>query len=311
MKFKPMLAIAGTKKYLSQKNFIFEPKLDGYRALCYKNDELKLITRNGIDITWDFPELNFSKNINAKNAVIDGEIIIYDKNGNPNFQLLQQRKLMKNYSCFVAFDILMKDNIDITERSLWERKKILDDTIKENKKIQKIFFTKEGDKLWKVIEQRKLEGVIAKNLNSSYEQKRSLNWIKIKIVKTTDCIILGYKTKKRKISSLVMGAYDKNNNLIILGKVGTGFKERNLIELDKLFDSLKLDEAIFQIDELKEKNITWLKPILVCEISYAEVTQDKKLRAPSFIRLRPDKSANECTLKANFDENNLKRFSEI
>jgi bifunctional non-homologous end joining protein LigD len=289
MKYRPMLAILGGKENLIKKGFIYEPKLDGYRALCYKNKELNFISRNGNNLSKNYPELNFADKIKARTAVLDGEIIIYDENGNPNFQLLQNKARNRLEATYVAFDILMKNGKDLTQLPLKKRKQVLSQTVKDDENIQKSFFIHDGKKLWKVIEKRNLEGVIAKKYNSQYKQTRSSDWIKIKRIKTIDAVIIGYTSKKRHISSLLLGLY-KDNTIIKIGKVGTGFNDKELRDFREKFEKIALK---------KEKNTTYIQPIYVCETAYSEITSENILRQPSFVRLRPDKKARECTFKDN------------
>ncbi len=292
--YKPMLATLGTEDDLNKKGFIFEPKLDGWRALCFVNSKLKFYSRNGNDLTADFPELKFRGQVCADNAVLDGEIVIYDENGKPNFQLIQNRKLISRFpATFVVFDILMKDNKNLTNVPLIERKQVLHSTVMENGGIQVVVFTKDGKKLWDVARERELEGIIAKKETSIYSPKRSRDWIKIKRTKTADCVILGYTTERKSLSALLLGAYS-NGLLTFIGKVGTGFNERNTREILEKFAEIERSTAPAQIGREKAH---WLAPVLVCEVKYSERTNDGKLRAPVFISLREDKSPEECRLE--------------
>lgn len=284
---KPMLAkITDNLSILSNEEYIFEPKLDGYRSICIKNSKINFYSRNNHNITADFKEFNFSKNILAKNCILDGEIVIYDKKGNPSFSLMQNRKINNLPAVYVVFDILSKDGKDLTSLPLLERKKILSRTIIENKNLQLIFYTSDGKKLYKEMLRRGGEGVIAKQKNSQYLSSRTSYWLKIKFQKTLDCIIIGITKKKREISSLALGLIE-NNKLIFIGKVGTGFNERNIKEISSKIKILNSE---------KINGITAVKPNLVCEVKYFELTNEKKLRGAVFLRLREDKFPKECTL---------------
>lgn len=304
--YKPMLAKIGSKEDLNKKGYIFEPKLDGTRAICYKNKEIKLINRRNRDITFRYPEFDFSKNINAKSCVLDGEIIIYDKNGNPNFNLLQSREQLdkkllielrsKEFpATYVVFDILYKNKKDLTNLPLIERKRILRNTIKESKYIQTIFYTLNGKDLWREVTKRKLEGVMAKNISSKYSAgERSADWLKIKFLKSIDCIIVGYTQERRIISALALAVYDKGK-LIYIGRVGTGFTEEFLQNLLEQLRPLQIKNA--PVKYLGKEKINWVKPELVCEVKFLEISKDNILRAPVFLRMRNDKPAKECTLR--------------
>jgi DNA ligase D-like protein (predicted ligase) len=306
MKFSPMLAKLGDKKDLSKKGYLWEPKLDGTRAICYVNKEIKLINRRGRNITYRYPEFDFRKNIDAKNCILDGEIIVYDKKGNPNFNLLQSReqldkKIMielrsKQYpATYVVFDILMKDGRSLIDIPLIKRKEILDDMVSDGKGIQKIFFTKDSRKLWKEVTKRKLEGIMAKNENSKYYPGRRVPpWLKVKYLKTIDCIIVGYTHRKRIISALAVGVYSEGK-LIYIGRVGTGFTEEFLENLYEKLEKIEIKKA--PVEYSGKETIHWVKPLIVCEVRYLQFSKDKIMRAPAFLRLRFDKLPKECILE--------------
>ncbi len=296
---KPMLAKLGTESDLGKKGFIYEPKLDGYRALCFANDKIKLLSRREKDLTFQYPELNLRKSIKAKNCILDGEIVIYDEKGDPSFRLLQERgqtskkQIITQPATYIVFDILMKDNKDLKILPLSERKQILEKTIIENESLQLIHYTTDGKKLWKIAKKRGIEGVIAKEKNGKYHPGlRTGSWIKIKALKTMDCIIVGYTTERRAISALALAAYD-NDKLRYIGKVGTGFNEKMIALLKEKLGKIGIEK---QAVETNMKNIHWVKPENVCEVKYLEFTKDRMLRAPSFMNLRDDKLPEECAI---------------
>lgn len=297
-RYKPMLATLEDEKYLKKDEFIYEPKLDGYRALCYKSgNDIWFFSRNGNDFTLKFPELDIVDNIMAETAVIDGEIVIYNEDGFPDFNLLQKREEnpldVSHLATFVVFDVLVVDDMELIKKPLENRKRILDEVVLNGDRIQKIFYTDEGEFLFKEMKKRNMEGVIGKNFNGSYIQKRSRDWVKVKITKTIDCIIIGYTTTgKRDISSLALAVYDEEGKLTYIGKVGTGFNESTIKDIKS-----KLEETSIKYVNTKEKDIIWVKPDYTCEVTYLQMTKNKVLRAPSFMRLRPDKSPQECTLE--------------
>lgn len=295
MSIKPMLAKEGEKNIINNDSYIFEPKLDGIRCICLKSkDKIKLLSRNGIDITKKYPEFDFQKNIKAKNCILDGEIVVFDKKGNPSFSLWQRRNKGEDFEAtYVVFDILAKDDKELIQVPLVKRKAILEKTIKKSKTIQTSFYTKDGKALWKIIKKRRLEGIIAKNKESTYEpDKRSDSWLKIKITKTLDCVILGFTVEKRALTSLALGLYEKNK-LIFVGKVGTGFDEDMIRDLRKKLEKIK----VIKTDVVDiEDSIILVKPKFIAEIKYHELTPDKRLRAPVFLRLRQDKKLKDCVL---------------
>jgi bifunctional non-homologous end joining protein LigD len=283
-----MLAATGTQAILRSKAYLFEPKLDGYRALCQKKAGiLRFTSRNNRDITGDFPELSIGHLIKA-DCTLDGEIVVYDQEGNPSFVLIQQRKQRRQPPTYVAFDILELEGRDLRRLPLSTRKQLLARIIEDGKNLQTMPSTENGEELWKVVIARGLEGVIAKKKESVYVNERSRSWLKIKLEKTVDCVIIGYATKTRKIASLALGLYD-GGVLTYIGQVGTGFSDPLLERLGR-----QLIEA--SNNATLPKNVRPVIPDHVCEVRYLQFTNDRRLRAPVFLRLRDDKAAVECTM---------------
>lgn len=291
-KILPMNAYTADSSMLKNKKYFFEPKLDGIRALCFANKTLKFVSRSGRNITSEYKEFNFRTSINAKSCILDGEIVVYNKQQNPSFSLWQQ-----GYEAhFAVFDILMKDGKSLMGLPLIERKKILNQTVTDSDIIEKVFYTKNGPGLWKEIKKRNLEGVVAKEENSFYFPGiRSSVWLKIKLVKTIDCIIVGFTSGRRALSSLLLALYDEHKKLRYIGKVGTGFSQDLIKQLLEKFKKIEQKRPL--LENIKDKNVTWIKPKLVCEINYTEFTPQGHLRHPSFKQLRPDKKPADATIK--------------
>jgi bifunctional non-homologous end joining protein LigD len=283
-----MLAATGTKEILTSTEYIFEPKLDGYRALCEKKaGMLRFTSRNNRDITREFPELAFGDLIKA-DCVLDGEIVIYDEKGNPSFSLLQRRKHHAPPSTYVAFDILELEGRNLKTLPLSTRKRMLAGVVEEGRNLQTMPGTADGERLWAVVTARHLEGVMAKKKESVYVTGRSNAWLKIKDEKTVDCVIVGYVTKTRTIASLALGLYDAGS-LTYVGQVGTGLSEFLLGELTMELVRARSDVAL-------PKRVHPVVPDKVCEVRYLQYTKDNRLRAPVFVRMRDDKPAGECTI---------------
>ncbi len=306
MKPSPMLAKLGSKEDLTKKGFIYEPKFDGTRAILYKNHEIKFINRRNNNITHRYPEFNFAKNIKAKSCILDGEIIVYGKNKVPNFNMLQHREQLeqknliserskKNPATYVVFDILEKDGKNLTKLPLKERRKILNKIITNSARLEKVTSSTNGKQLWKKMTKKHFEGVMAKDIESKYHAgKRRKDWLKVKFLKTMDVVLIGYTSGKRNISALLTAVYH-NRKLMFTGKVGTGFTEKFLKDLQKKFNSIETKTP--QLLSIKSKNIHWVKPRLVAEIRFLELTHNKIMRAPAFLRLRTDRTPKSCNLK--------------
>jgi bifunctional non-homologous end joining protein LigD len=292
-KLSVMNARIGSTADLDKQGYIYEPKLDGYRALCYVNGDMLFISRNEIDLTQKYPELTFRDAIQAKSCVLDGEIVAYDKQGKPNFQLLQQGHMVT----YVVFDILMFNGKRLTDKPLLERKKILSEVVTRDPHLEIIFFTKDGHGLWNEAKKLGLEGVMAKEeMGRYYPGLRSGTWLKIKLLSTIDCVIIGFATTGRRlVSSLLLGLYDAQGNLHYVGKVGTGFSEKFLSEF---YDYAMMIKTPYNpTKEVIREKVTWLKPLLACEVKFLEVTKDGALRAPVFLRMRFDKKPEDCTIE--------------
>ena len=305
--YKPMLAKEASKPF-SSKDWIFEIKWDGFRAIAYVNDKVSLRSRNNKELIDNFPELCELKDL-ARNAVLDGEIVII-KNGKADFQALQERgkavraseiqsQTMKLPAQYIVFDILEKDGNSTMNLPLIERKKILQSSLKEGQHIILSDFVEEkGEDYYKAAFEKGIEGIIAKRKDSLYRPGfRSGEWLKIKTLQSCDCVIFGYTkgtgARAKTFGALILGLYDKKTPVFV-GKVGTGFPQETLEELLEAFRSLGTSKKPFETG--LHEAITWLKPRLVCEVVYQLVTRDRKLRMPRFRGLRKDKSPLECTI---------------
>jgi|Deesub1362A_J573_1020465.scaffolds.fasta_scaffold00899_17 bifunctional non-homologous end joining protein LigD len=311
-KIIPMLAIRG--RPFSSPDYIFEPKWDGTRCLAFVDiDEkrVRLQNRRLADITKRYPELEFFEFL-EENAIIDGEIVVLE-GGKPSFKLLQRREQVDSKlkidilsrtapAVYFAFDILYTDTMGwITDEPLSERKEILRKISRETSHIMFSEFIKEkGEQFYRLSVDAGLEGIIAKKIDSKYQSgKRSSEWIKIKKRNTVDCIIAGWLEGEGRradfFGSLVLVLL-KKDEYVHVGNVGTGFSN----EFIKSFSKTLRENETCKSETLMQNNfkrkVHWVKPKYVCEVEFLEVTQDKKLRSPVFLRLRSDKVAEECTI---------------
>lgn len=306
--YKPMLAKLAPQPF-SGKDWFFEIKWDGFRAIAYVNDELSLRSRNQKELKYNFPELEELTQL-AHDVVLDGEIVVM-KEGKPDFQALLERgqatspveielKAKRSPVVYVVFDILEKDGVSLVDLPLTERKKILKGSVKEgNHVLLSDIVEEKGEAYYRVALEKGLEGVMAKKKNSVYETGvRSGSWLKIKKLRSCDCVIFGYTSgsgaRADTFGALLLGLYDVGKKPVYVGKVGTGFSQAVLQTLSERFKQLKTDKAPFEPDIPDE--VTWLKPEMVCEVGYQVVTRDVRLRMPRFLGLREDKLPSECTL---------------
>jgi bifunctional non-homologous end joining protein LigD len=306
--YRPMLAKVAESSF-SDKDWFFEVKWDGFRAIAYIEESFSIKSRNLKELKGIFPELQELKNL-AKNIVVDGEIIVM-REGKPDFQsLLERRKAISESeiqrqenrlpAVYIVFDILEKDGKSLTKLSLMERKIILKESLREGSNVLLCDFIEEkGETYFQLVLEKGLEGVVAKKKDSQYEEGlRTGSWLKIKKLKTCDCVIFGYtkgnKNRGATFGALLLGVYD-NGKPVYLGKVGTGFTQHMIKLLFDKFEKIRTDTAPFKPEA--GDRVTWLEPKLVCEVAYQVLTRDIRLRMSRFRRLRDDKSPEQCTLE--------------
>ena len=267
-----------------------------------ENKKVKILSRNNIDYTSKFKKICESIKSIDDNFIIDGEIVSFDENGRSDFKLLQENLKNKNNEFYyVIFDLLAIDNNDLRTLPLIKRKEKLKRLLYECE--SNLIYSKHVDKgleSFKFAKENNLEGIIAKKKDAPYIEKRSSDWLKIKCYLRQEFIIVGFITteKNKMLSALVLGYYDSNKKLQYVGKVGTGFNEKQRSELNEKFNKIRRKTSPLK-EEVNLKNINWLTPKYVCEIKFAEFTKDKLLRQPSFISLRNDKNPKEVILEFN------------
>ncbi len=309
---KPMLAETGEP--FDDEDWIFEIKFDGTRAIAFVDrNSVKLQNRRLLDITHRYPELTLNKDVKGR-VILDGEIVVLH-NGKPDFERLQEREhaegeakihlLSKEYpAVYIVFDVLEIDGKDVTNETLMERKRLLERTVKESERLLiSEYVEARGKKFFREVQKLGLEGVMAKRKDSKYEiGKRSKNWLKIKNLKTIDCVVCGLTKGKGSRSeyfgSLVLGCYRKGK-LVYVGRVGTGFDRRKMEMFMRVFERLRTRECPFPSKPSFESGIElayWVRPEIVVEVEFLELTKDMKLRAPSLRRIRNDKEPGECVI---------------
>ncbi len=314
--YQPMLAELWSQPF-DDPGWRFEPKLDGIRTLAYVGtDTTRLVSRSGRDQSASYPELaNLAMYVNALQAVIDGEVIAEDDAGRPSFERLQQRMNLSSPKeiqrarrtipvLLFAFDLLWLDGEDLTRRPLEERRDLLEGIVTEDGPLRLgVHVEGAGTRLFAAAKEHGLEGVLAKRLGSAYQPgKRSKDWRKIKAVNRQDCVILGWtpgEGRRRDVfGALLVGAHDAKGVLRWIGQVGTGFTEQ---AIERLMEQLRgLEAEAPPADDpalLKVKGARWVRPELVCDVEYLQITKQGKLRAPSFKGLRDDKTPGEAILE--------------
>jgi DNA ligase D-like protein (predicted ligase)/DNA ligase D-like protein (predicted 3'-phosphoesterase) len=306
--YHPMLAKVAEEAF-SNKDWGFEVKWDGFRAIAYVEEPFSLKSRNEKELKQNFPELQELKKL-ASNIVVDGEIIVM-RDGKPDFQSLLergeavstgeiQRQESRAPAVYIVFDILEKDGKALTKLPLMERKAILKGSLREGSNVLLCDFIEEkGEAYFQLALEKGLEGVVAKKKDSEYEEGlRTGSWLKIKKLKMCDCVIFGFTrgtaVRAKTFGALLLGLYDKAGKPVYVGKVGTGFTQQTIGVLADKFEKIKTAVAPFEPEA--GDVVTWLEPNLVCEVAYQVLTRDMRLRMARFKRLREDKLPSECTL---------------
>lgn len=300
-KFTPELATLVDAPPPDPENWIFEVKFDGYRMLArIENGEVRLITRNAND--WTERLLPLQKELvrmKLPDGWYDGEIVVHDDNGKPDFGRLQ---LAFDASSpqdidFFLFDVPYFDGHDLRDAPLVERRALLEGLLKK-KKSERVRFSGEfghaPDELVVAACKIGLEGVIGKRRDSRYTSRRSPDWIKLKCGQRQEFVIGGYtdpKGSRTGIGALLLGTYDDEGTLRYHGNVGSGFNHATLeIIADKLA-ALRTDKSPFPARSVPGRKHHWVEPVLVAEVSFSEWTSAGAVRHPVFQGLREDKPA--------------------
>jgi bifunctional non-homologous end joining protein LigD len=305
-KLTPMLAKAVTKLPKKDEEWGYEIKWDGIRALAFLDGgRVRLINRNGRDTTKQYPELReLGKEAGPQEMILDGEIVAFDENGRPSFERLQSRMHLASDSAvrrrmrdiptaYMIFDLLFLDGHSTMGLPYEERRKLLEDLELDGPTWRTPSYHRgDGAGLLAATRQNGIEGVIAKKLDSAYEPGRRNNcWLKIKNVQKQEVVVGGWMPgegrRAESIGSLVVGYYD-GERLVYAGNVGTGFKEEDLVRLQRLLQPLRRKSSPFDGRQPK-KGAMFAEPRLVAEVEFLEWTRAGTLRAPSFKGLRDDR----------------------
>ena len=297
IRVRPMLALLVPTPF-DRPGWVFEEKYDGIRILAYKEGaKVTLLSRNDLDRTATFTDIVAAiAQLRDRTMLLDGEIVAFDPKGVSRFQLLQRGDVAPR---FAVFDCVYRNGRDLRSEPLSRRRHELEAALGEPSKqlLLSRRLAQNGLTAYRIAKRRGLEGVVAKDINASYEERRSSKWLKVKVHQEEEFVIGGFTAPagaRKHLGALLLGAY-RRNDFIFVGKVGTGFSQQTLADLAKSFRSLVRGTAPF-VDPPREKNVTWLEPRLVAQIAFQEWTADQKLRQPVFLGLRDDKEPNESVL---------------
>jgi bifunctional non-homologous end joining protein LigD len=293
---QPMLATLAREPF-NRKGWVFEEKYDGYRITAYKEGrKVQLISRNAIDRASHYPVVAEAiRALRPATLVLDGEVVVFDPKNISRFQLLQRGSVD---SVFVAFDCLFVNGRDLRREPLSARRAELEQVLAPRSRSPVLMVSKrlaaDGLAAYKIAARKGFEGLIAKDLSSPYVESRSNHWLKVKIHQEDEFVIGGFtqpEGSRKYFGSLLLGVYAEGK-LHYVGKVGTGFDEALLASLYRKMQPLVTKTSPFA-DWPREKNVSFLNPRLVAQVSYSEITSDVKVRQAVFLGLRDDKSAKD------------------
>lgn len=292
--------------------WIFELKYDGYRLVAGREKgEAVLISRNGNDLTDTFPEVARAvKGLPYDGIVLDGEVVVHDERGLPDFGRLQRRGLLKNRrdvaraavelpATYYAFDLLALAGVDLRALPLLERKALLREVLPT---VGPIRFSEhvagEGEALAESVHRMGLEGIVAKRADSKYEGGRSRSWYKIPSLRTDDFVVVGFtdpNAGRTGFGALLLGRY-AGSELRFVGSVGTGFSTAVLGALGKRLRALEDPDVRGTVtgEVPSPRTSHWVRPEIVVEVTFKEITAGGMVRHASFLRLRDDKRPEEC-----------------
>ncbi|MDP1835662.1 MAG: non-homologous end-joining DNA ligase [Chlamydiales bacterium] len=299
----PMLCTLVEEPF-DDKEWLFEIKWDGYRAIAELDDhKVRLYSRNQIAFNKLFPNIVEALKKIDGTAIFDGEVVLVDEEGKSHFQLLQNyQKKQSGTPIYYIFDLLYHNGVDLRSKPLVERKEKLkallkqyeDEVLRYSDHVEK-----SGKKFFKEAAKRGLEGIIAKGQQSTYQQRRSKEWLKIKAGLRQEVVICGFTAPQRSrkhFGALVIGLY-KKGKLTYAGNVGTGFSEALLKSLHAKLTPLIREDCPIEPKPKGLKSVTWVEPKLVCEVNFTEWTDEGSMRHPSFQGLRIDKDPKKVVME--------------
>ncbi len=307
-KFRPLQLATLVDAVPVGNGWFHEIKYDGYRAeIAAAGSDVRVYTRNGLDWTDKFaPLVRHIAAMGLPPCLIDGEIVAYGKDGNPDFSSLQA-VLKRGHGVqdagtdlhFFAFDLIEQDGKSLAKLGNLERKERLEALLRDAAPPIAVadHIIGAGEKLYGAMCRAGQEGVISKRADAAYSGRRSKNWLKVKCTRRQEFILVGWNpssAKSRPFASLLLAQREKGD-LVYKGNVGTGFDTATMADLARTFARLERKTAPLDVDAAAARNVHWLKPDLVAEIAFAEFTASGSVRHASFLGLRHDKAAKDVT----------------
>lgn len=300
----PMLATPGSVDRLTSTEYAFEGKFDGYRLLVEIDDhQLRLHSRNSRDVTAEYPQLlPLATALAEHDVILDGEVVALDEHGVPNFGEMQNRARATRIE-FWAFDILTLDGRSLLGVRYRDRRRLLETLSSDTDLVVPALLDGDGPQALAYSRKKKWEGVVAKKWDSSYQSgRRSSAWIKDKNWNTQEAVIGGWRKgeggRSSGVGALLLGI-PEDGGLRFIGRVGTGFTEKDLAKLTTLLAPLRTDESPFltKLPRPETVGVTYVRPELVGEVRCGEMTAEGRLRHASWRGLRPERAPAEVVLE--------------
>ena len=294
----PMLCTL-TKKPVTNPEYIFEIKWDGYRIISYvQKGKVRMDSRSALDYTKKYPPVVEALKALKRDIILDGEVVVFNEEGLPDFDALQLYNGHNTPISYCVFDILWLDGYNLMELPLEERKKILKALVKGNKVLKFSESFDDGEGLYQYMLEKNLEGIVAKKRDSEYlPGVRSYEWLKVPTRKRQEFVIGGWAESEngRAFRSLLFGAYE-GKKLKWIGRSGGGYKQHEMPGILKQLKALETDESPFVNSVLDTKGavVHWVKPELVANFEFATWTKSGRIRKPAtFLGFRKDKNAKQ------------------
>lgn len=302
---KPMLSDSKSEPF-DGKDWAFEIKWDGYRAIADLRNDIELYSRNGLSFAEKFKKIVNSLKLQDHEMVLDGELVAYDKDGKPSFQLLQNMGENPNLTIiYQVFDLLYLNGHYTENLDYLQRKELLKEALKETDLVKyHDHVLEKGKEFFRLVENLGLEGMMAKKIDSTYAtNSRNGDWLKVKSQQTEEVLICGFtapKGSRKKFGSLILGRYN-GDEIIFTGHTGTGFSDKTLTEIYNKMEPSIISKPVFKTIPKTNDKPTWIKPELIAEIKFTEITKDHIFRHPVFIRLREDLNPKDLNFKKEQD----------
>jgi bifunctional non-homologous end joining protein LigD len=288
-------------------DWLYEPKMDGYRVIAFiEAGKARLQSRGGLDLSAPFPRIVRALSEQAANTmIVDGELVGFAA-GRPSFNALQNRAGLRasreiaaaervNPCVFYCFDLLHFAGLNLRALAYIDRRRYLAQCLLPSLEVQLVHVDKDAEALYEAALGAGFEGVVAKKKSSRYlAGQRSLEWLKVKATQTLEMVIGGYtrgKGTRARLGALLLGYWTDEGKLKYAGHVGSGIDDRTLVVLQERLKQLETTSNPFVEKPPLHMPTTWVKPLLVAEVKFAEWTPAEQLRAPVFLRLREDVDA--------------------